>query len=304
MSADQGNFGNRSDSSILVDFDLTEKYEPELIFFDLSTRLARRVVLYDGYELDWYAHPDRYCIGYHIRDEYHEYLPCPEQQKIERGFQCDQCKKSDLLIPCILCKGEECHNIQSIKDICDNTSTSVYLVTFREEVKVGVSKKDRLLKRWLEQGAELASEVGIFPNGLIARAVEDAISWDFSLTKGIRIKTKFSRVKEENLGVMDKARFRDTIAKVAAWIGKYHGERFKGESTIHDLNSHYQIPKAAYINTEHTVALKGKFLGMKGPIFVINKFDQNFFFDVRSLRGRRVGKKPGKGSQGVLSDFF
>jgi len=304
LLANENNVVDVRDSLILVDFDLKENYMPELIFYGSNDKKESRLQLDTGTNLDWYVQPEHFCIGYHTKDEYHSYIPCPQSRKLEKGFQCDRCKNRDLLIPCMLCKGDECINIDSVKEICDKTPTSVYLVTFGDDIKVGVSKKNRLMKRWIEQGAELVTEVGLFPNGLIAREVEETISYHFLIPKGIRIKTKFSSVKTENQNIMDEDQFRIIIDKISTWLGDKYGNEFIGSCEINDLNSNYHVVNSEKIDTKGNVALKGKFVGNKGPIFIINKFGQNFCFDVRSLRGRKIGNKPSLGSQGLLSDYF
>ena len=292
-------------NSILVDYDLSENFKSELIFYDYESRQESRLLLEIGKKLDWYCHPDKFCIGYHTYDEYHDYTPCPTHQKIDKGVQCDYCKNRDLLIPCMLCKGDECINNESVKENCDVTPTSVYLVTFGGEIKVGVSKKDRLQKRWLEQGAELASEVGLFPNGLIARAAEESISWDFAITKGIKLKTKFSRVAEHVENVLDEKKFQEMVIKIGSWVENKFGKETLGDKIIKNLTPHYNVVKnAKRVDTDGNVALKGEFTGMKGPIFLFKSFGQDFFLDIRKLRGRKIGDSPAEGSQGILSDYF
>lgn len=293
------------DSIIIIDFDLNSEYKPELILFEQKNKKEIRIPLKFDDELNWYVHPDRYCVGYHLYDEYHSYNCCPYQSKLDKGFQCESCKARDLLIPCMLCKGDECYNIKSVKDHCDTTLTSVYLVTFGNQIKVGVSKKDRLLKRWIEQGAELAAEVALLPNGLKGRAVEEAVSNEFLVTKGIQLKMKLSRVAENMNDIMNKNEFSNVITRVSEWISKKYGQESVGECQIKDLNSHYNTVKGATrLDTNSNVSLKGKFVGMKGPIFLITSFGQYFFFDMRNLRGRKIGNAPAQGSSGLLSDFF
>lgn len=304
MLANRNNVVDARDTLILVDYDINENYIPELIFYGSNSQKESRLRLDSGIDLDWYVQPERFCIGYHTKDEYHSYIPCPQSKKLEKGFQCEWCKNRDLLIPCMLCKGDECINIDSVKEMCDKTPTSVYLVSFGDEIKVGVSKKNRLMKRWIEQGAELATEIGLFPNGLIAREAEDAVSYNFLISKGIRIKSKFSRIEKANQNIMDEDYFRITIDKISTWLSDKYGNEFVGACEINDLNSYYHVINSKKIDTQGNVALKGKFVGNKGPIFIINKFEQNFYFDVRTLRGRKIGNKPSSGSQGLLTDYF
>src|SRR5690348_8607866 len=102
----------KSDSTIISDFDLNTEYKPEIILFEQKNKKEVRIQLKFNDELNWYVHPDRYCVGYHLYDEYHSYNYCPYQTKLDKGFQCESCKARDLLIPCMLCKGDECHNIK------------------------------------------------------------------------------------------------------------------------------------------------------------------------------------------------
>jgi hypothetical protein len=93
---------------------------------------------------------------------------------------------SDSLSRCIYCNGGECRASQAVKDQCSDSKSSVYLAAFGMNLKVGVSSKDRLLKRWVEQGADQAVEVARVTSGKMARIVEHHVSKEFLISRSIR----------------------------------------------------------------------------------------------------------------------
>lgn len=281
---------------IFVDYEISQDYEPQLLFRNLSANEDELVTLKCGDKIAWRMFPRKYCIGFHSQDEYHHYEPCPETKKLEIGTQCGRCKGADVLFPCLVCDGSKCHAIERIKEICDITPTSVYITLFDNYFKVGVSKKDRLFKRWLEQGADFAAEIATIPNGMLAREIESKLSQVFEISKTVR----FSR-KIRNLGgTNDKStagkrennitEFGRSLRAISDWVsGNYGSDCAVREPLVCDLSSYYTLRsdgKATRINESKIETLAGSFRGMKGSILSINDNGADFLFDVREFRGR------------------
>jgi hypothetical protein len=195
---------------------------------------------------------------------------------------------SDSLSRCIYCNGSECRASQAVKDQCSDSKSSVYLAAFGMNLKVGASSKDRLLKRWLEQGADQAVEVARVTSGKMARIVEHHVSKEFLISRSIRTKAKIERILDKHSTTCTK--LEDLAIKTSRWIQEHYPECARGKMEIVDLRNHYSLsfasaPFAYTISNEFSIL--GKFIAMKGPLFFFqDKID--YFLDFRTLRGRRV----------------
>lgn len=183
-----------AESTIIVDYDLGSDLAPEIVLRSLLDSSDSRFSPKVGTPIELSFTDRKYCIGYHTRDEYHEYHPCPDGNTVTKGFQCGACVGRDVLNPCLACTGTQCTSLRKAAALCNVTPTSVYLVSFGSEVKVGVSIRERIMKRWVEQGADWAVEVGFGPNGSVARLVEDEISRSTGISKLVRLAKKLESI--------------------------------------------------------------------------------------------------------------
>jgi hypothetical protein len=271
--------------SFVVDYDLSPSMSVEVVLRDNQTASTERIRLDVGARLGMAITNVKYCIGYHMRDEYHEYIACPEKTVLTTGFQCDRCRGRDILLPCMSCDGSKCDSIRSKGSECNTTPTSVYLVQFGDVVKVGVSRTDRLLKRWVEQGAERGIEVAVAPNGQFARLAETSISQGLNLTKSVRLATKIDSITN---GPIQSDLISGLAVRAFEIAKQEYPELENGKTRIADLGRYY--PKEA---GEKPVGLDvmtgkeiiGEYIGMKGPLFFFRD-ELNYFFDFRTLKGR------------------
>lgn len=284
-------------AKIFVDFDLSPSYTPLLIFRNLRDDSVSTINLEYGKTLVWKTGESRYCVGYHVKDEYHHYEPCPSKSMVEKGIQCSKCKNKDLLFPCMICNGSECVNIKSMWNVCEVTPTSVYITFFGDMIKVGVSKKDRLLKRWIEQGADYASEIAVAPNGLIAREIESAVSKEFEVTKGVRIQKKLKSISIQNERLFEdttnpeqsiKKEYNNRVKTIAEWIMHKYGETLAvKEPIIRDLQQFSGLAFKGSVSRLNSIDdLHGHFAGMKGALFFLEMQNRLCVFDIRELRGK------------------
>lgn len=277
------------ESTIIVDYDLGRHLEPEIILRDLENSLDSRFSLKLGTQIDFSFTERKYCVGYHIRDEYHEFAPCPDRNTVTKGFQCGPCIGRDVLIPCLGCTGAHCSIVRNPAAQCNITPTSVYLVSFGSEVKVGVSIKERLIKRWLEQGADWGVVVGHGPNGSVARLVEDQISRSVGITKSVRLTKKL-----ESLGRFEPEppEFRRLSSRCFNLAKAEYPDFQQGGSSPENLQPRYNLrisrPPFKY-DISGSGRIKGEFLGMKGSLLLFQS-EIPYAVDARTLRGRLIGE--------------
>ena len=278
--------------SIIVDYDLREDFTPEIIIRNLEDLIDSRLPLRVGDITDLRLDESRYCIGYHIRDEYHEYLPCPDRQEIKKGFQCSACRSRDTLNPCISCNGTNCAGVKHPAANCTISTTSVYLVSFGNEKKVGVSIRDRLLKRWIEQGSDWGIEVGYGPNGSIARLAENEISRSMEVSKSMRLETKLNTIGRDE---SEPPKLLELAHRCLDVAREKYPDFHEGNLSLVDLRKSYnmKIDSAPFkFDTSGESHISGEFVGMKGPLLF---FRNNVlcFVDFRALKGRLIGAEEG-----------
>lgn len=278
-----------SSRTIVVSYDISKDLLPQVILRTLKNNFDLQMKLFVGNRLDWKFLPDKHCIGYHALERGHSYLACPERISLTSGTQCKKCRLRDSLLPCIICNGSECRASKTVRDHCSTSETAIYIIAFSGNLKVGVSRKDRLLKRWLEQGADAGVEVSIVPNAKLARVIESDISKRFSILKSMRVKTKintmFSKPSPSIFAMLD-----NVVIKVSKWIEANYPKCSDGKRRVVDLKHFYNLSLLStpfsFIPT-NKFNISGKFLGMKGPLFFFEN-DLSYFLDFRILRGRRI----------------
>lgn len=134
------------------------------------------VTLSEGRELDLELLNERRCTGYHQGEKQH--VVCPDFRQIDSGDQCDECRAKDFY--------SEFRQGRSGKGL--DSEYSVYIAQCGDEVKVGVTRGDRLERRWMEQGADYAAEIH---EGLTA---DRALELESQLSsKGLK-----QRIRKEN----------------------------------------------------------------------------------------------------------
>jgi len=104
---------------------------------------------------------------------------CGEKLSKTKYSVCYDCKQRPPFTQCIKTPGTDCTNADCPfpdykRDACAHTYV-VYLVT-KDDVKVGISRSDRRLQRWAEQGASHAIVIAETPNRKSAGLIEEALS--------------------------------------------------------------------------------------------------------------------------------
>ncbi|TRO49186.1 DUF2797 domain-containing protein, partial [Candidatus Bathyarchaeota archaeon] len=127
-----------------------------------------RISLEPGSEFAFRVLTGRFCVGYkglsaggggHL-DSWREQRPCPNRAEVVRGSQCRGCSSADVMRACLRCDGTVCSAPPSVREACEAGTAYVYLASFGDgRIKAGVSRGRRVLKRWVEQGADVALRV-------------------------------------------------------------------------------------------------------------------------------------------------
>lgn len=158
------------------------------------------IPLEKGKELDYEITDERRCTGYHA--DKGKMAPCPEFREIDSGDQCSKCRRRDVY------SGWRTGDSAPEGDAAES-KYSVYLAQCGDKLKVGVARSSRLQERWLEQGADYASE--IFNNLTAKEALEkekeiSGKGIDERVRKEHKVKQAGSRLlknKLEELGLKD-----------------------------------------------------------------------------------------------------
>lgn len=150
----------------------------------------------------------------------------------------------------------------------------VYLAN-SSSVKVGVTRKNQVLTRWIDQGAHEAIEIVEVPNRYLAGITEVA------LKDHVSDKTNWRAMLKNDIKDEDLASWRDKLKQyIPAEATEYYLEN-NGET-------HMQFPVLKYpikpkpLNLEKTPFYEGVLKGIKGQYLI---FEDDTVFNIRSNEG-------------------
>ena len=106
-----------------------------------------RMTLTPGRSFSFEVVDERRCTGY--APEPGERVACPEFRKISSGSQCPECRGKDIYSDYV--RGDEQTDLEG--------DFSVYMAQISDRVKVGVTRSEKIPKRWIEQGADFGVEI-------------------------------------------------------------------------------------------------------------------------------------------------
>ncbi len=134
----------------------------------------------------------RRCVGYHADVSSRE--PCPEFRFIDEGSQCRFCRRRDVYAGYVEGRSEA--------DVSGDVEFSVYLARLADVLKVGVTRTEKVLRRWVEQGADEAVELRSSLSSVEALELESEISRDQGVRERVRKEEKRGRVNRTSLEEM------------------------------------------------------------------------------------------------------
>lgn len=234
---------------------------------------GREYVLRPGETVNLALSPDVYCLGYGREGQRH---PCGK--KATGRKQCATCQKEDDFLVCLRCDGATCLQFTpQLKDDCFGKDYSVYLASFGDKVKAGVTKSARVQKRWVEQGADYAVRVFSGLNGQQARIIESTLVragyiGRHTTAEKLQLPAPVDSVIAEELES-------DAFQRVARMFPKN-----LLEPKIESLQGHYPAIQAAK-NTDY---LNGTVLGAKGPVLFLEQNGAPRVFGLPNAVGRKV----------------
>ena len=146
---------------------------------------------------------ERRCTGYAPNPG--ERAKCPEFRKIDSGSQCGECRGKDIYSNYV--RGDKQNNLDG--------EFSVYLAQISNQVKVGVTRTENIPKRWIEQGADYATEILSGLSTKVALENEQEISQN-GVTERIRKENKTRPAKNpfQLKQVMEEQKFEGKIIDI------------------------------------------------------------------------------------------
>ena len=148
-----------------------EDFTPVLSIYDFQRDAMENVELGPGVEFSLTAGSRKFCTG---RFQDGEYRPCPEKKEVTRFNQCQSC--ASVFIPNLECIFEpQCDGSLCDAEFCRKEHV-VYLALFKDDVKVGLTGKERVMKRIIEQGADAFAVLATTSSRVSARELEKDIS--------------------------------------------------------------------------------------------------------------------------------
>lgn len=154
-------------------------WSAELLTTD-GTEFSRQG-LQNSRELNIEISNQRRCTGY--APERGERAVCPEFRKIKKGSQCPECRGKDIYSGYV--RGDTETNLEG--------DFSVYLAQVGKKLKVGVTRSEKIPKRWIEQGADYGAEIASGLTSKEALEEEQRITDENGITQRIRKENKISK---------------------------------------------------------------------------------------------------------------
>ena len=208
-------------------------------------------------------------------------LNCKLSKKIFRQGFCYDCfyeipQAADWIIRPELSKahlGQEDRDLEYEKKV--QLQPHIVYLANSSNVKVGVTRKNQVPTRWIDQGAHEAIEIVEVPNRYLAGITEVALKDHVSDKTNWRTMLK-NDIKDENL--------LDWRTKLKDFIPHEASEYFIENNT----ETHLEFPVLEYpqkpksLNLDKTPSYKGRLKGIKGQYLI---FEDNTVFNVRSNEG-------------------
>lgn len=188
--------------------------------------------------------PGRWCLGHQlVHDRTHRtHVPCPSQNQISHGTQCDGCAAAD--------QTRAMHDFHrsgragvGLRDYLMQEHW-LYIASFANgATKVGTAANPSKWRRLAEQGAICASYVGWAADGAQIRILEDTVTRELGFTQQVRAQAKVRGLLESHTSATDLAAL--TEAKAASARKLIAGLPGLGESTFKSITENWQPPLLA-----------------------------------------------------------
>ncbi|MFA5412716.1 MAG: DUF2797 domain-containing protein [Candidatus Micrarchaeia archaeon] len=188
---------------------------------------------------------EKACIGY---ADMEGRKPCPHG---ERGMmQCPLCAYKDIA------RVHTRLDFTGYEEVAEqflNRPYSIYLVSFGDLVKCGVTKRERVRERVKEQGADYFVEIMRLENGKDAYEMEALLQHEYGFRNAIRNDMKLKLLGKENKEPVEKAL---GLLKESVAFGEFVCDGAKVEKLDYNIPSSFEIVEE----------IEGKIIGAKGQL--------------------------------------
>ena len=211
----------------------------------------------------------------------YECLNCHLEKKIYRQGYCQSCffdipQAADWIIRPELSKahlGEEDRDLAYEKKV--QLQPHIVYLANSSNVKVGVTRKQQVPTRWIDQGAHEAIEIVEVPNRYLAGITEVALK-DYVADKTNWRKMLKNDIEDENL-----VEWREKLKQYIPDEAKEYFIENNSETNLNfPVNKYPEKPKS--LNLIKTPKYSGKLVGIKGQYLI---FEDETVFNVRSNEG-------------------
>lgn len=211
----------------------------------------------------------------------YECLNCHSEKKIYRQGYCQSCffdipQAADWIIRPELSRahlGEEDRDLAYEKRV--QLQPHIVYLANSSNVKVGVTRKQQVPTRWIDQGAHEAIEIVEVPNRYLAGITEVA------LKEHVADKTNWRKMLKNDIEDANLLEWRDKLKQYIPDEAKEYFIANNSETNINFPVSKYpEKPKS--LNLIKTPNYKGKLVGIKGQYLI---FEDETVFNIRSNEG-------------------
>lgn len=187
-----------------------------------------------------------------------------------------------------MCEGQTCSAHPIVRKACEEGVFYVYLASFgSREIKAGVSRADRIVERWVEQGADFAARV-LKGNGRDVRRYEKQVQDQLGALRLLRGNEKINVIQK----YIDPERSMRLLNALKEKINGTFPEEHQFDEEIRTLTPFYGLPeirkKPLAMKVRDGLEISGRILGVKGPILLLEKNDLVFALDLNGLTGRKI----------------
>ncbi|MDW5561996.1 MAG: DUF2797 domain-containing protein [Methanomassiliicoccus sp.] len=255
-----------------------DDFEPHLTIYD---RAARKV---DELPLDRLALAvggERTCVG---RFDEHGYRPCPADRRVGRFETCQACAAPWIpVLDCVFepqCNGDRCDH----PEFCVRRHL-VYLASFGNLIKVGMTSASRLRERAIEQGADAVRPIFECRDRREARTLEKETSRRFKIPQEIRI----SRVARTWTGRPSKEAMQHVHEHYLDRIGRWR-QPVEAELTFLDAYPLRTMPRSPPQAARTEGVHRGEVLGVKGRFMIYrdDRTGRSMLLNLSDLPARNV----------------
>ncbi len=145
------------------------------------------IEILDLEKLDFNVSDEKICVG-SFEDGY---TPCPDERVVDKFRQCSECVPEEIpKLECIF-EPQDCKSCEG--GFCEETH-AVYLAFHGTLPKIGMTRKDRLRERLIEQGADAYALLATVEDRKKAREEEKKLSESLNISQWISSKKKLKRM--------------------------------------------------------------------------------------------------------------